>query len=294
MIKLLVLVLKGMAYGLTHIVPGLGGALVMILLGIYGQFVDAVGNILIRRDKWKEYLAFLIPLGIGMVIGMVGLARLIDVLVERWPAPTQFFFMGLVLGTVPTVFAMVKGHKPTVWRVLALIAALGLVLAVRLVKVPADAVGAAADFDTPVGIAYNLLASFLGGAASVTPGLDGSYVLLLMRTYNAAIEAVGDLVHLRINWGFLVSLAVGAVGGIVLFSKLVDTALRRAPGVASYAILGLVVGALYGLWPDSLGGVNVAACVLAFAAGAVAAWLLGRATPQEPSATSDEAGAPTA
>ena len=69
--RLLVLVLKGMAYGVTHIAPGLGGGLVLILLGIYEEFVETVGNFFIQPRKWKQHLAFLLPLGFGMVIGMV-------------------------------------------------------------------------------------------------------------------------------------------------------------------------------------------------------------------------------
>jgi uncharacterized membrane protein len=52
---------KGMVYGVTNIVPGIGGGIMLILLGIYEQFVDALGNLLIKRDRWKEYLSFLVP-----------------------------------------------------------------------------------------------------------------------------------------------------------------------------------------------------------------------------------------
>ena len=69
--KYLVLVLKGMAYGLTHIVPGLGGGIVMILLGVYEPFVDALGNFFLRRDRWGEYIPFLVSLGIRMAIAVV-------------------------------------------------------------------------------------------------------------------------------------------------------------------------------------------------------------------------------
>ena len=86
--RYLILVLKGIVYGVTHVAPGLGGGLVLILLGVYEQFVDALGNFFINRHKWKEYLLFLVPLGIGMVLGMLGLARLITFLLDHYPAAT--------------------------------------------------------------------------------------------------------------------------------------------------------------------------------------------------------------
>ena len=77
MMRFLVLGLKGVVYGITHIVPGLGGGLILILMGIYEQFVDSLGNILVDRRRWRERLAFLVPLGLGMVVGMIVLAKLI-------------------------------------------------------------------------------------------------------------------------------------------------------------------------------------------------------------------------
>jgi len=290
--KYLVLVLKGMAYGITHVIPGLGGSLVLILLGIYERFVDAAGNLLVKRDKWKEYLGFLVPLAIGMVIGMVGLAKLIDFLMVDYAVPTQFFFMGLVIGTLRSVILMCKGLKPTAGRVIALIIALGVVFVVRFFNPSTAENGNGADLSGVGGLLYNLLASFLGGVASVTPGLDGSYMLMLMRTYNPVISAVGGVMDaLRafdlgaIQWGILITLGVGAVGGILIFSKVMDTIIRRARGVAYYAILGLVAGSLYGLWPTPIpADTSVLACVLTFAVGVAAAVLLGNISPKEQTA----------
>lgn len=298
MLKTVVLVLKGMAYGITHIVPGLGGSLVLILLGVYERFVDAAGNLLVERRKWREHLAFLIPLGLGMVIGMVGLAKLISFLMEDYAAPTQFFFMGLVIGTITTVLRMCRGLKPTVGRVAALVVALALVFLVRFANPTEGA--RAADLSGVGGLLYNLFASFVGGVASVTPGLDGSYILMLLRTYGPAIGAVGGVLDaLRaldlgsIQWGILITLGVGAVAGILVFSKVVDSIIRRARGVAYYAILGLVAGSLYGLWPSIPAGTNLVICALAFGVGVVAALLLGRAQPS-PAEAEQPVSEPTA
>jgi len=100
--KYLVLVLKGMAYGVTHVAPGLGGGLILILLGVYERFVEAIGNFFVQRERWREFLAFLIPLGIGMVIGIVLAAKIIAAVLDRYPVATMVFFMGLLIGTIPS------------------------------------------------------------------------------------------------------------------------------------------------------------------------------------------------
>jgi len=56
--KYLVLALKGVAYGVTNLVPAIGGGTILILLHIYEQFVDAWGNLLNYR-RWKEIIPFL-------------------------------------------------------------------------------------------------------------------------------------------------------------------------------------------------------------------------------------------
>jgi putative membrane protein len=278
--RYLVLVLKGMAYGITHIVPGLGGGLVLILLGIYEPFVDAIGNLFLRRDRWGEYIPFLASLGLGMVIAVVALARLVSALLNSYPAPTMFFFMGLMLGTVPPVLKMHHDMRPSARRLLALAAGLALVVGIRALERLGIHASLSADLGGVIGFAYTTITSFAAGCASVTPGLDGSYVLLLAGTYEPILGALSDLTDLTIRWGILTALGLGAVLGIVTWSKAVDTAIKRAPSVTYYVVLGLIVGSLYGLWPATTAGVSVPVLALAFAAGFALAVVFGRTEEQ--------------
>jgi putative membrane protein len=275
----LIVMLKGMAYGVTHIVPGLGGGLILILLGIYGQFVDAVGNFFTDLRGWRKRVQFLVPLGIGMVIGMLLLARLITLFLNRFPAATMVFFMGLLLGTIPSVLKMHEDMRPTVGRALALILGLAMVVLLKMAQ-PVSMMGSSiASLSSPGGLLYNLLVSLLAGGASVTPGLDGSYILLLGGTYNPVVAAFADLTHLVIHWGLLITTGLGAVAGILGFSKLIDTAIRRAPAVAYYVVLGLIIGSVYGLWPTQPAQVGPVFLGLSFVLGLGVALLLGKPTP---------------
>ena len=273
MIRFLVLVLKGVAYGLTHIVPGLGGGLILILMGIYEQFIDSIGNLFIDLKSWKKHLSFLIPLGIGMVLGMIGLAKLITVVLERYPAATMFFFMGLLIGTIPPVLKLHDDMRPSVGRIVAFIVGIAVVATMRLFHPNG---GQSLDIASVGGALYNLVVCFAAGGASVTPGLDGSYVLLVGGTYAPILEAVSALTHLEIAWLPLASTAVGAVLGILGFSKLIDTALKRVPAISYYAILGLILGSVYGLWPQEPPQTGIMVRILAFVVGVVIALFLGR------------------
>lgn len=274
--KYLVLVLKGMAYGITHIVPGLGGGLVLILLGIYEPFVDAIGNFFLRRDRWRQYIPFLGCVGLGMALTVVGFARLASDLMENHRALMMFFFMGLMIGTIPSVLRIHGDMRPSVGRVLALLAGLAIVVGARTLE-DIGVRGALVAAPNSLGaLIYTTITSFAAGCASVTPGLDGSYVLILAGTYEPILGAISALTDLQIQWGILAGLGIGAVLGIVLWSKAVDTAIKRAPSVTYYVVLGLIGGSLYGLWPRSLAGESVPLLVLVFVAGLAIALAFGR------------------
>jgi putative membrane protein len=268
----IVLVLKGVVYGITHVVPGIGGGLILILMGIYDRFVEVLGNLL-DRHRWREHLAFLAPLGLGMILGMIGLARVLTIVMDRFPAESMVFFIGLLLGTIPSVLRMHDELRPSPGRIVALIAGLLLVVGLRAVEIQERS--DVASISTPLGAAYNLLICFLAGGASITPGLDGSYMLLLGGVYEPIIAAVADLTHLQIHWAALASTGIGAVAGVLTFSKLIHTAIYRKPGMATYAVLGLVVGSIYGLWPQEAPRVSVPVLAVVFLIGLVVAWVSG-------------------
>lgn len=276
-----VLILKGMLYGTTHVVPGIGGGIVLLLLGVYQEFVEAVGNLFVRRDRWRQYLGFLIPLGIGMVLGIIVAAVVVEGLLERFPTASMVFFIGLLLGTIPSVYRLHADMRPTTGRLVALLGGAALVVVIRALGPLLTGSGTVYTLASASEVAYNALMSFFAGGASVTPGLDGSYVLMLGGTYPAVLEAVAQLRHLQFNWPALVSTVAFAGLGILVFSKLIDWLIKRNPSAAYYAVLGMVVGSVYGLWPEKPFQGSLPVLFLCFVAGTAAALLIGR-VPQEP------------
>jgi len=275
MLRYVGLVLKGMAYGITHLVPGLGGGLILITLGIYDEFVDSVGNLLVQRERWREFLPFLVPIGVGMVLAMVLFSGWIDWLWTNHQQVTKIFFIGLMLGTIPGVIRLHGDMRPTIGRMACALAGVAIVVLFRSIRARGGYEDASALTDWN-GALYTLLTSFLGGGASVTPGMDGSYVLILAGTYQPLLSALSALKGLQVQWVLLTCVAVGAGAGIFGFSKLIDSAIRRAPSVSYYVVLGLIVGAVYGLWPDHLAEASPLLLVAAFAAGFALAMVFGR------------------
>ena len=298
--RYLVLALKGIVYGVTNLLPGIGGGLILIILGIYEQFVEALGNFFVDLPHWKERLAFLVPMGIGAAVGMVAFARLIKELMGIYPAPAMFFFMGLVVGTIPSVLRMTQDMRLTIGRGVAFACGLVVVVLFKWAESHSLSAGWATDTRSVGGFVYYLLSNFIAGGASVTPGLDGSYIWMLAGIYDGVMGAIGSVSEVRqvlgsaglsailtgIQWATLFATGIGAVVGIIFFSKLIDTAIKRAPAVTYYVVLGLVVASVYGLWPTTgarlwpmgltLSRGAILAVILAFGFGAALTLFLGK------------------
>jgi len=280
--RYIILALKGVVYGITHILPGLGGGIALLMMGIYEPFVEAVGNFFTDRQGLMRRLHFLIPLGAGMVIGIVLAAKILASLFDAYPVATNVFLMGLLLGTIPGIIRLHGDMRPRVERVAA--AALGLAVVIGLKALEArisDGSGLTlADLNRIPGAAYNLLISILGGGASVTPGLDGSMVLILGGTYKPILDVVKHPWEWLANWLPLASTALGVLLGIVGFSKSIDALIKRSPSLAYYGVLGLVIGSVWALWPKQAPNVAWWVLALALLAGIAAALALGGSEPE--------------
>lgn len=283
--KYLILLLKGMIIGVANVIPGVSTATFMVLLRVYDEIVDAVGNFvsdfLSGRKQFKAYLLLLIPFGTGAVVGTLGFAKLATFVLDRYPVPAQFFFIGLIAGSIPSVIKMHRDMRPTIGRMVAGVA--GLVLAILVgLGVKGEALGQfAADPSSISGLLYFGIVGFFAGGSVMTPGLSGSYIFLLAGTYEPIMEALDSLTHPPIMWGVIISTTIGVALGVVIFAKLISLLLKKQPAVTFYAILGLIFGSLVGLWPAEFDFTAASLLsMLAVIPGAVIAYLLGRKAPE--------------
>ena len=107
--------LLGFFIGLAVIVPGISGSTVAIIFKLYDKFLYAVGNLF---KKFKECFAFLLPIGIGLVVGVLlgflGVKKLLELL----PFAIVCLFAGLMCGAFPAVKEELKGAERTPARLL--------------------------------------------------------------------------------------------------------------------------------------------------------------------------------
>jgi putative membrane protein len=98
-------VAAGVAGASAMILPGISGSYLLLLMGQYIPILDAVNTLKLglgARDLSMilESMHVVIPVGIGVVLGVVGLSNLLKRLLSQSPQPTLGFLLGLLLGSV--------------------------------------------------------------------------------------------------------------------------------------------------------------------------------------------------
>lgn len=107
----------------TMIIPGVSGSFVLLVIGMYSTFLQAV------RTANVPVLGVLI---VGAVVGLVAVSKLMSVLLDRFRRGTYWFILGLVAGSIVGIW---PGVTSIVGGLLDLVAALvGAGLALLLGK----------------------------------------------------------------------------------------------------------------------------------------------------------------
>ena len=236
-------ILRGAVMGVSNIIPGVSGGTMAVSMGIYDRVIYAVNNLF---KQFKKSFKELLPILIGVLIGLFAFAALIGSLLgtksDEIPItrlPTNFAFIGLILGGLPAIYKRVNMKDAKIPGILLFLIFLALVVVLPLLNPPE-----ARTVDHSIGTI--LLMIPLGAIASATmviPGISGSMILMLLGYYNSVINAMNDL--RGGDWSSLAILlpyVIGLLIGIVFIARLMNFLLRKHAALTFCAIFGLVIG----------------------------------------------------
>lgn len=94
------------------VIPGISGSFILMVLGYYDKIIYTVSNIT-KISELGSNLLILIPFGIGVVLGIVFMAKLITKLIEKYKTKTYFAIMGFVLSSVVVLVLQITDFKFT-------------------------------------------------------------------------------------------------------------------------------------------------------------------------------------
>lgn len=286
--KIFLDILRGCAIGIANIIPGVSGGTLAVSMGIYDKILEAVTGLF---KQFKKSLLTLLPYGIGVVIGLVGLSLGIEYLFAHFPLPTALLFIGLILGGVPVIFRHIKGKKVGIIGILLFIAFFAI-----LILLPLIAGNERTDLELIPGIFTAVKLFFIGMLASATmiiPGVSGSMILMSIGYYSPIISSINDFVRaltvlditaLLTNAALLVPFGIGVLLGIFYIAKLITFLLKKFEVYTYCAVLGLVMASPYAILTSfefgSVTPVSVIIGILMLLIGGIAAYFLGRSSGQ--------------
>ncbi|MBQ9900505.1 MAG: DUF368 domain-containing protein [Acholeplasmatales bacterium] len=256
MLKHLFLVLKGILFGASNLIPGASGGTTLVVCGIYEETLDSITNL---KSNFKKSIIFLLFLLLGTIIGVIGGSLLIKKLLANIPFITYCIFAGFIIGGIPALIKphlkslinpnKEKGIKKIKWQyilaaILAAAAVLGLLFLGFNINTRNIFFGAELQFKD---YALLFLCGFIGIFAMIVPGVSGILIFLILGYYRIFLDAINNIFVIECFWdAVLVGLPVGLgmIAGLIPASLLMKFLLKKFPTGTYYAIFGFVLGSI--------------------------------------------------
>ena len=256
---------KGACMGAADVIPGVSGGTIAFIMGIYDEFVGSIARIdseamrmLFRgqlRNFWKHINgSFILSLLSGIGASVVCLAGLMQMLLSNSPIQTWAFFFGLIVASSIFILKGISG-----WHIReGLLLILGVILGVAICTL--------SPTQTPEALWFIFISGAIAICAMILPGISGSFILLILGKYQFIMGSISSCVgNIGALWGassanaalFWESAAVmavfmvGAVVGILGFSKFLHWLLARWHKETLIVLAGFIIGSLVKVWPWS-------------------------------------------
>lgn len=259
--------IKGLTIGLSMVVPGVSGGTMAIILGLYDRLIRSVGSFF---ADWKGNFIFLATVGMGGIMGILLSSRFMGAVIDAYPIPTQFLFMGIIVGGLPVLYKKSKEAGSHGWHDYAFFI-LGAAVVYFLSPEPETA-GELAKASGFGGFMALFIAGIIIAVALVLPGISTSFALLALGLYGLVLGAVNSF-----NLPLLLPLLLGVAVGTLATTKAIEFLLNTFPAKSYMAILGFVAGALVPVFPGLPNGSQAPSSILLFVLGTGAMFLLGKA-----------------
>ena len=220
--------IKGIVIALGFILPGISGGVLAAILGIYERMIRFLAH---PFKNLKEDVLFFLPVGIGMLLGIGLFSYPIEYLLENYQVYVLWSFAGAIIGTVPSLVKEAtqdseRDKVDLIWFwVTFIVSGIGL-YALNFVVGSLNA-----------SFTSFILAGALLALGILVPGLSPSNLLLILGLYTPMLTGFKtfDL------FGTFLPIGIGAAATLIIFSKLMDYALREYHSRVYHFIIAIVL-----------------------------------------------------
>ncbi len=139
LVNVIILFAVGIVASATMVIPGVSGSMVLMLMGFYYPVINAIKDFFTALKDFNmtgilSGCAVLIPFGLGVVAGIFGIAKLVEIIFARFPLYAYWAIIGLIVSSPIAIIIMGAFPEITLVSVLtgAVALAAGFVVALKL------------------------------------------------------------------------------------------------------------------------------------------------------------------
>lgn len=223
----------GFLVGVVSLIPGISGGTILVLMNKYNEITSSIANF--RKKENRHTLFFLI---IGIILGTISFARIIEFCFYYIPNITLTLFSGLVLFETPTILEKEK-LKPNIFFLI-----LGFLLIIYLNTFNIFSENIIINYPQ-ITIIFLLEFCFFGmmdGFFTILPGISGSMVMMILGPYFLYKSYLANLNFHNIIFVIpLLFYFLGDLLGIYFGSKTSIYFIKKHHKIFMSFILGMVV-----------------------------------------------------
>jgi len=240
-------ILKGALVGLGAVLPGISGGVLCVVFGIYKTVMEFLAS---PFKRFKTHFPKLLPYGIGLIIGFLGIAKVLAFLLDKYPAPSVCVFIGLIVGMLPSLFREAGEKGRTKGSYVALVIAMVVIFAL-LISLKVLSVSIAPNF------VWYLFCGFCLALSVIAPGMSFSTLLMPLGLYQPFVDGISSF-----DLGVLIPAGIGALLTVILFAKAVNLLFEKQYSIAFHAIVGVVIAATVMIIPFESFAASAASAVI--------------------------------
>lgn len=221
--------IKGFVIGIGKIIPGVSGAILATIMGVYDKAIYYICNF---KSNVKESIYYLFPLGMGVIVAIVLFSRIISFFLSRYYVITMLFFIGLIIGGITEVLNKVEKKNYYISVVSFIVFFVIVVFNINnnyIVK------NNFIDF-----IVY-FVSGIIETIGAIVPGVSGTALLMIIGTYDSIIYSIGNITNIKL----LVPFFIGILISFILIVKLVDYLFKKHNNKMYAFIFGLLMSSIF-------------------------------------------------
>lgn len=255
---------KGMFIGSGFILPGVSGGALAAIFGIYERIISFLAHI---TRNFKENVLYFIPVGLGGITGVFLLSFGVSFVLGEYQTVIMWFFVGCILGTVPSLWreAGKEGRTNREYIILIVSFVLGFLFLWK---------GSALFSNVDQNFFTWMIAGALIGLGMIVPGLSPSNFLLYMGMYKAMSDGIKTM-----DLGVVIPIGIGGLVCVLGLSKIMDYIFSKAFPQMFHFIMGIVFASTVMIIPTDYSGVGLGgfvACVVLCGMGTALGWWMSQ------------------